>query len=311
MEDHGKTNWKNRLIAMALATFSTVSYSATSLFIKMFGKNGDPWILTLVRCLPVGVFGAILIVLDWKKITMPGKKEMIILLIRGLSTVPSYIFIIYGIKQLPLSDVLTIVSAAPVVVAIIGCGLNRKLCDSLEITMVILSTIGVVLCVQPGFIFHNISYDPKPVMPYLMCASVPLVLGIGLHLIRSVNHLHIGIIILVPSLTTCIPIATYCYIADKFQYSFTNMQLICITGVSLSSVGSVYFQDLSLKFDSATICSVVRSLEIVLAFVYDITIFHFSPSVVTICGSTLVIIGIFVPGIIKYIAETRTYKSIN
>lgn len=120
-------------------------------------------------------------------------------------------------------------------------------------------------------------------------------------ILRKIKSVHYTVTLFICSWVGSLETLVITYFMDGFHLPKNPLDPWLVMSVGLSSfLGQIFFTK-SLQVEEAGIISVVQGcLELILAFLFQITIFHHIPNVQTIIGAIFVLIAVILTGLRKY-----------
>jgi drug/metabolite transporter (DMT)-like permease len=234
----------------------------------------------------------------------PGDRLM--LWLRAMLGTWSMCLMYYAIHHMPLGDASVLHFSSPVFVGIFAFFILKESCGIFEIGTICTTFIGIIFIAQPPFIFGAKSdKDGEETniwrrMIASCCALLASLCGAGVHItLRKLKHVHYSTVIFTYSLWGMIQSAVFCYIVNVWSLPAGAKGWGCLTGVGLLAVSAQVCFTLALKTENAGAVSVLRSSEIVFAFVWQVVFLKEYPNVYSIVGGVLVMVCAVAYGIQK------------
>ncbi|CAM1306744.1 Uncharacterised protein r2_g1660 [Pycnogonum litorale] len=274
-------------------------YALGALAVKFLSISVNPICLTLVREIFVSTISLILIIINRDKFWLKTNKKDFVLhmlhVLASLVMIPLY----YSFQVLPLGDAVTIYSTSYVFVSLLNCVFYRKVCNLLEIFIIFITIVGVILCVQPSFIFTSINIKQHgSIFLYFLPLLASLGVGVSCMIAANFSELKVYTICLIKSCPCIFLYFAYIELFDACSIPKSKMDLILLIAVGLSSVGALYLSFLSCKLTDPFFTSVGLTFEIIVAFVLDAFAFNLYPNILSIVGAILIIFATILPAII-------------
>ncbi|XP_053204172.1 solute carrier family 35 member G1-like [Panonychus citri] len=301
-------------IGLVMAMGSGISLATGGLTVKLVDSLSGIEIAvarSLVTCVLVFIF-----ILFQRESFMPPSGERFPLLMRSVTGCIALIFSFSAIKLIPLGDSQSIVFSSPVFVSILGCLILKEPCGIVQIFSVFMAIGGIFLISRPSFIFPSNDVT-------LVSTSSNRTLGLTFALCSclgaSFTFICMRRLPKTPASVVVFWYSTFCVVAGTIV-SFTNgtftlpetlhdygLLLLCgLTGLFGQGILT-----LALKIENAGPVSLARSIEIVMAFIYQVTILGESVSIYSGIGAIVLGIGVITVGLHKwYLSDPQQFNSI-
>ncbi|CAM1306745.1 Uncharacterised protein at_DN2469 [Pycnogonum litorale] len=276
-------------------------YALGAFAVKLLSSSVNPICLTLVKEIFAGTISLILIIINRDKFRLKtNKKDFAIHVLHALYSF-NMIALYYSFQVLPLGDVITIYSTSYVFVSLLNCVIYRKVCNLLEIFMIFVTIVGVILCVQPSFIFTSLNIKHHGnlflyLLPLISSSGTAVTCIISAHF----RELKVYTICLMKSCPCVFIYFAYIELFDACSIPKSQMDFILLATVGLSSVAALYLSVLSSKLADPFFTSVGLTFEIIVAFVFDAFAFNLYPNILSIVAAILISFIIILPTIIRF-----------
>lgn len=268
-------------------------------------------------CIQVIVFLPIIVYNGFSVFGVPG--ERLPLFSRGFFGCMSLITSYVSYRLMPLSDATTICASAPVFVAIVACVLLKEECGIFQIFTLIVTLSGVLLISRPTFIFGDQGDEEDnleetrlqgTIVAIVSCLAGALIYIAIRQLQRtpSVVTIHTySVSCIVYSLISALLIH-FCFQekAGKIGEGIAIPENWCEIGwLVLNALSGVLAQislTVSLKIEEAGLVSLVRTSDIIIAFIFQLSFLHQEKIQWTsFLGAVIVFAGVFVSGLRRWL----------
>lgn len=287
-------------LGLIMAVLSGVCFATASFTVeKMPGI--EPTFIVVSRSLMQLVVYGLAAALDGNGLKVePG--EMKYLLLRSIFGFTAFTISYYALSYMSLADSSTIVFSAPVYVSVIACVVLKEPCGLFQVFTIIITIVGVVLVSRPTFLFGAPAileaFTPEDnVIGAILSFVASLSMSTTFIWMRKLQKTSTSTVISFFSIF-CITFGTIWILIFHFAFgkpvrfpmSFSEIVYCLLNGVC--GVLGQFFLVWSLKLEEAGLVSLVRTFDIVMAFIYQI-IFLYQPVVLTsILGALLVCGGV-------------------
>jgi len=310
------TFWKTPKGALVLMLISAVFYSVMALFGQEVLNQGLPSSeLVFIRSGGQGIFLAIPLAYCLKISPVPPKPARWLVMLRGILASFAFQCWYKAIECLPLGNALTLLSIYPVVTVCLAIPLLGEKW-TLKITIaLLLSIVGAACIAQPSFLFGDFSLTDSPDtsgcedIGYIAALVGSFFDGLVLIVIRMVGtrahtlHLIFSEFVFVPLGSILIYfIDTDWILPDEDQ--MWEMFLVILFG----SIAQ-YTKNYAGRICHAGAGSVMRSTDMVWAYLWQITVFNVLPDALAIIGAVLVLLSGMIVGLSKEEKDELEYDT--
>jgi drug/metabolite transporter (DMT)-like permease len=222
---------------------------------------------------------------------------------------------------MPLGDATVIYMTSPVFVGVFAFFILKESCGIFEIISTIIMLVAVVFIAQPPFIFGAKSMKPGEKhedSTTRLWASVSGLVGSIFHAsvhiaLRRLKDVHFATILFTYSIWGMLQSGIFTYIAGAWSIPKDPICWAYIVGVGGFSVCALSCLTIALKTENAGAVSVLRSSDLLFAFIWEMIFLNQYPNVWTIIGATLVMICVIAYGIRKWyrIRKKRDEKEVS
>jgi len=205
----------------------------------------------------------------------------------------------YAVRYLPLADVMMISSIKPISTTLLSCIFLKEACGPLEILNLILVCSGILLVVQPSFMFGSTDQQYTFTM---LCIAVSLMLanafaGIISVILRYLKDMHWSAVAVSTRFFGTVEIAAVCAALGIFCLPECGMERFNVLVLAVIGCGVQAAIIIALKIEEAHVVTVVdNATGIVMANIFQIVFFSDHPNTLKIIGSCLVITSILIIG---------------
>ncbi|KAM4032601.1 solute carrier family 35 member G1 [Anomaloglossus baeobatrachus] len=294
---------------------SALLFSSSALLVKLVEDMHSVQI-SAIRC----VFQMFIVLpgLIYFKLGFLGPKDQrIFLFLRGLLGSSAMIMMYYAVQSMPLADATVIMFSSPAFTSIFACLFLKERCSVWDIVFMVVTLVGVVLVARPPFLFGSNRDDLDGDYSNHMKGTIAAVAGaIGASLTivvlrkmgKSVHYLlsiwYYAIIGLIESVIAVSALGVW-----RLPYCGVDRWLLVFIGVL--GLGGQAFLVKALQIEKAGPVSVMRTMDVVFAFIFQAIFFHHTPTWLTIGGALLVIAGTAGTAILKWYTTSKKQREEN
>lgn len=249
---------------------------------------------------------------------MGAKGERIALFSRGFFGFVSFGLCYIAYRMIPLADASTIVFSAPVYVSVFACILLKEECGIFQAFTVIVTISGVLLISKPTFLFgdtHEAVTEVALRMEGTILAFISsLSAALTFVMIRKLQRTPAAVVINMFSVVSIVcgvlslAIIYYCFyeeadtLAQGIGIPDTWEEIGWLVGNGLCGVLGQLCLTVALKIEEAGLVSLARTIDIVMAFIFQIAFLkqeqvHWT----SILGAVIVCIGVCVSALRRWL----------
>jgi len=205
-----------------------------------------------------------------------------------------------------------VIFTSPVFVSIFACLCLGEVCSWFDISIIALTLIGVLLVSKPSFNFINTGTWTG--IGGTFCAlTAAMLTALAFIVLRQLKQVHYSVTVFWFSTVLAIFGSVLTVALDGFTLPRTWAHIMECLGIGFCGFMGQVLLTKALKTENALSCSVVRTLDIVLAFFYQITLLHDTPDWYSYLGSVVVISSVVVTAFRGWYKEsgkqyTRVHK---
>ena len=315
---HQKILFKYLGILLAFcATFClTISY-----FIIKLSKSLNAAEMGTIKFSITTIF-CVLISMFYKKNIFGPKDSRYLLLARGFTGSIALVLNFFSIQLISYGDSTVIRNISPVITAIFARIFLKEILNVSHFISLIISFAGIVFVARPPFIFgklldsSGVKIDKSFILGVNLAVISTLAIGSAFIFIKKLTNkkVHFSIIIFYLSSIGCI----LCFVTSiilfslgithkkweqEKQYLYRDMGLALIAGL-LNFLGHICFT-LAFVRENANTISIMRTLDILMAFLLEFLVLGIVPDYFSFVGAALVITSVCILIAYKVISDNQ------
>ena len=228
---------------------------------------------------------------DFYKTSRPGLHAF-----RAISGTIAFICIFFGLRNLPLADVVSLTFGGPIFVTIASIIFLSEKVGIKRWSAVLVGFIGMLLIVQPAFVELNYYY----LFPLLFCVFFSGVAISVRSLVKTEPNYRIAFYFTI--LCTLVGLCTLPYgwlMPTKFDLFLFIVMGLC------GSIANLFLTQ-SYRLAEASLVTPIKYLSLVFAIIFGLLIWDEVPKTLMLAGSSLVILS----SLIIFIREKKLQKEI-
>ncbi|XP_064630637.1 solute carrier family 35 member G1-like [Lineus longissimus] len=293
-------------IGLVLAVGSALFFSSQTLLVAKLHEL-HPLEVTFSRFAVITIF-TIPLILYLKAPWIGEKENWRDLFIRAVLGCFSMLFLYFSLHNMPLGDATVIYMTSPVFVGVLAFFILKESCGIFEIISTMIMLVAVVFIAQPPFIFGAKALKPGEKhqdSTTRMWASLSGLAGSIFHAsvhiaLRRLKNVHFATILFTYSIWGMLQSGIFAYIAGAWTIPKDPICWAYMVGVGGFSVCALSCLTIALKTENAGSVSVLRSSDLLFAFIWEMIFLNEFPNVWTIVGATLVMCCVLAYGIRKW-----------
>lgn len=272
-------------IGILLAAISCVFFATSALIVKV--SRLHPMQLLCVRGALQALFISPIVLSTGNCFFGPAGSRALLLARAVLGSV-SLIMSFASIHLIPLADAATCIFTSPVFVSLFACICLKELCSWFDVSMILLTLLGVVLVSQPSFNFISTG-SWTSILGTICGLAAAMLTALAFIVLRQLKHVHYSVTVLWFSVVLAGFGAVLMIALDGFRMPSDWSDVVDCVGIGICGFLGQILLTKALQIENAGPCAVARTLDIVLAFFYQITLLHDTPDWYSYLGSFLVV----------------------
>jgi len=294
------------LKAMALIGFSAFIYSLQTLNVKFLGSHFDSWTSTFFR----GLIGTLLCLIhaffskNSKQVIRGNKENRRMLCLRGLLGGITIASAFYAVNALDLAEASVIIFTSPFWTALLSRWFGMSAWARVDTFSAVACLVGMVLVTQPPFLFRKKGEEKGGrggegeavlgVLAALLSAVTAAGVNITISMLKGEEASTITLYAMVGSILVALPGFMYHQVGPKGKHNLWGasggmLAQLCLTG--LLSWGAQMSKTSGLKMCKSLGVLVMRYLDIVFCFIWDVTFLHSALDGVSAFGASVIVGG--------------------
>ncbi|XP_059804034.1 solute carrier family 35 member G1 [Hypanus sabinus] len=301
-------------LGLCYALFSCVFFSVLALLVKKI-EGVHALEISGFRCLFQWLFTFPIII--YNEVDIMGPKGLrLLLFLRGLLGATAMMLLFYAIQQMHLADATVIMLSNPIFVSIFAWIFLKEKCTLLDPIFIVFTLVGVVLIARPQFLFgtqnggleseyKNHIKGTVAAFGSALCAAMTLIVIRKMG--KSVNYfLSIWYYSAVGSILSMSAVS----ITREWSLPFCGMDRAFLILIGLLGIGGQVFLTKALQIERAAPVALIKTTEVVLAFILQYLFLNHSPTWWSLGGAICVTSGTSGVAFQKWYTSTKKAKKI-
>ncbi|XP_076357561.1 solute carrier family 35 member G1-like isoform X2 [Tachypleus tridentatus] len=250
-------------------------------------------IATCMSVIQTSIFSSVIIQTREPLCGAPAERR--VLLVRAVSGVLACNLSFYSLRFIPLADVTIILSSTPVFVNIFACMFLKEPCGWFHVATVITTMTGIFLITKPSFIFGKIQKNCEvdniiigSILAFGSCLAISVIM-IAVRKLRSTNYATINLTF---SILLIIVNSAILIITGDWSFPSCGKEGLLLSLMGVLVTFGQFFQTAALKLEEAGLISISRTFDIVIAFIFQVTLLDEEILWTSVLGAVLICSGV-------------------
>uniref|UniRef100_H3BCF8 Solute carrier family 35 member G1 n=1 Tax=Latimeria chalumnae TaxID=7897 RepID=H3BCF8_LATCH len=279
-------------LGLFYAFLSTIFFSVIALLVKKI-ENLHALEISAFRCFFQIIF--LLPALIYNETGFLGPKgQRVFLFLRGLLGATGMILFFYAIQQMPLADATVIVFSNPVFTAIFARIFLKEKCTLWDLFFTVFTLTGVIIIARPPFLFgthvSGIEHDYSSHIRGTVAAFASAITSASTFIVlrrmgKAVSYYlsawYYAVIGLIVSVTVVC-------VMQEWRLPYCGLDRWLIILIGLLGIGGQTFLTKALQIEKAGPVAIIRTMDVVCAFIFQFVFLHHSPSWWSVGGAICV-----------------------
>ncbi|CAM1154462.1 Uncharacterised protein r2_g1067 [Pycnogonum litorale] len=217
-------------------------------------------------------------------------KDVFFVVLHALLASSCMIFGTMSYKFICFADANSIIMSGPGLIAFLEKLVNGTPCGMIEITVSFLSTTGLLLVLQPDFIFGSVSENNLDKFKGNVCAVLSLLSMVAYYInSKNITNERFAFFLVVTS-ATGLSICSVClFVMNVFKLPQTSVEFFLLFGICVAWVVAQIFEIKGLLFGSPLATKIGTMVDIPVSYAIQCIYLHKYPSAFCIIGVIFII----------------------
>ncbi|CAL8099512.1 unnamed protein product [Orchesella dallaii] len=295
-----------RYLGIFLAVAAAFQFSLSAYVIKILKYqpfNLGVWRFSVMAMIPIPF---LIHAVVWKKEKIlkevwPVNNTTVFLLVQAFVGSNSIIFVFFGLKYLNIADSIVIGTSAPIFVTFVAFLFLGERCGLIPVFTAILALIGVAIISKPPALTGAEDLSENSFIGVLSSFSSMILLTIhyvAIRYIRTLHHALVNLFFALWGLIECLVVA-YAIGVLEVPKDMREVGLIILTAFLAFFAQTCV--TLALKYEQAGPVALVRTSEVVFAFLWQALFLNVQPDMFSIIGAVLTLSGVVITSLRKMV----------
>ncbi|CAG7734871.1 unnamed protein product [Allacma fusca] len=245
----------------------------------------------------------------WPMTTKKSLIVMISLFFRSFFGCTGATFQYYSLKYMPLGDSSVICNAYPMFVAFLACIFLGERFGLFNFFSTLITLAGIVFITRPPMLTGE-GFDRELLIGAGLALGCAVFLSAAIVMIRHLKEIHHSITLIGFGFWGTIESAILAFAFGVMEFPTELNDILMGVATGLLSCGSQMFLIFALKCDSCGPVALVKTTDVIFAFLWQGIFFGIYPDVFSVVGAVVLITGILLCGFSKWIATLDEKNSI-
>lgn len=296
-------------IGLFYAFLSTVFLSIISLLVKTIqGLHAIQ--ISAIRCFFQMLFIAPLLIYHKTGFLGPRDKR-VYLLLRGFVGSNAMILLFYAVQQMPLADAIVIMFSNPVFTSLLAWIFLKERCTIWDCVFTVFTVTGVILIARPPFIFgeqlHGIEGDyTNHVKGAIAAFAGAIAAAFTLVVLRKIGksvHYYLSVwYYAVIGFIECIITVS---VLGEWKIPSCGRDRWMLILMALLGIAGQSFLTKALQNEKAGPVALMRTLDVVLAFIFQFIFFNQAPTLLSLGGALCIVASTSGVALRKWYSNSR------
>eukprot|EP00095_Tigriopus_kingsejongensis_P009182 snap_masked-scaffold145_size311916-processed-gene-2.8 protein:Tk09182 transcript:snap_masked-scaffold145_size311916-processed-gene-2.8-mRNA-1 annotation:"transmembrane protein " len=292
-----------KFVGIFLAAVSGLFFTLCSVTVKLLPRV-DPSEVLLFRAI-VQLVVVVPILMVTKSNPLGPKGVRLVVYLQGIIGCLTVTCVFIGFARLPVGDAATIIFCSPLFVMVFSHVILREHCGLYRVFVISILMAGVVLIAKPPFLmklifqndntaltqFQSNDYDG---LGYGAAFLGTLMTASNFVCMRKLREVHFSVLIFAFSVMSVIVSSIVVATTAEFTLPETSEEWAYAVLVGVFGFLGQSLLAVALRYESAGVVSVTRSMDIAVAYIIQISYFGDIPIWTSILGAFIVILSVFV-----------------
>ncbi|CAG2116141.1 unnamed protein product, partial [Medioppia subpectinata] len=252
-----------------MSILSVVAFSVASVIVKIITELHSLQVL-FIRCTFQVIFYLIPIIYHRQPI-FGVRGHRIDLFLRAIAGTSAAIFIYQAYRLIPLGDATTIQFSSPVIVIFLAVFILHEPLTCLQVFTGIATFGGIIIIAKPEFIFGSDGYGtPDRTQGLIFSVVAACSTATVMIILRKLKTTPLPVVIIWFSGVAMAASLTTVLIVDQWRWPAGWLSYGLLVAIGVLGIADQYFMTIALHYESAGPVAITRTLNIVLAFVWDV-----------------------------------------
>ncbi|ODM95118.1 Solute carrier family 35 member G1 [Orchesella cincta] len=239
-----------------------------------------------------------------------NKKVVFFMWFRAMTSVAITYGLIASFKYISVADTRTILAASVITVNFFGWICLGEKCGVVPILVAVMALCGIGVMTRPPMLTGAESFDNETLIGVSLafgCMILATIIILSLRFLQNVHHGVLNTFLYSWAFVSSIPFAIG---FGKLEVPDNGWDIVGMLGVGvLWSLGNTFLV-LALQAEEAGVVALIRTSEVIFTFFWQMVILHIYPDIISLIGAVLVLTGVIVVTLRKWVASLDSTSSL-
>ncbi|OXA59259.1 hypothetical protein Fcan01_06002 [Folsomia candida] len=310
---HSSSGWskRTRFFGIILTTLSALTFSLNALTLKLL-NHLHPFNLGVWTFLLMTGFSALWTVRRKCKTNLETgnsiallpsvdkNKTIALLWLRAFLGVCALTLFFYAMKFMDVADALLIDSTSPIFVHIFAYGFLQEKCAISQVFATVLAIAGIGFVARPPLLTGDTQYNADVLIGCVLAFGCMLCITLSLIVLKFLETVPQDVVTLVLGIWGTVQCLVLSLLLGVLQFP-THFEDICkIVGTAVLFFVGQTLLTVALKHEDAGPVGLLRTTEVLFAFVWQFVFLNVVPNIYSILGAVLIMSGVIITLVRKW-----------
>ncbi|XP_074596792.1 solute carrier family 35 member G1-like [Brevipalpus obovatus] len=267
----------------------------------------DASFVSLIRFVEMGILGIASVSSLTDQPIFGTRNVWIWLILRGITGASANYFRFLTIQLLPLANAMVLLLTVPVFTTIFARIFFKEPCGLFHVIALVVALIGISLTAKLDAFFgldhqHDVPISNSHILGLFCGLGAALCQTTEALILRHLKNVHFAVILFTSSWVAVMELFVICYFSSALHVPERGTAVFIIMGVGVFGFFGQLLFTKAISIEEAGLISMTgSSMDLFLAFLFQITIFRVIPDTCTVIGSLMVFSSVLLISLRKYL----------
>ncbi|CAG7720923.1 unnamed protein product [Allacma fusca] len=238
----------------------------------------------------------------WPLSEQEKRKNVLWLIVRATTGFANIIFQIFALQYISLGDQMVISSSQPVFVTIVAYFVLGEKCGVIPIITCLITIIGVGIVARPPFLTSEAGFDTNVLIGSGFALASMAMAACSIVFMRRMKHVHFTLITFSFGFYASTLSVICAVVLGVFQFPIGQEHILLALGLAAFVFVSQTTMTLALHYEQAGPIALVRTSQIVFAFIWQYLFLGVIPDLCSLLGGSVIILSVVITAVRKWIS---------
>ncbi|XP_071488085.1 solute carrier family 35 member G1-like [Diadema antillarum] len=197
----------------------------------------------------------------------------------------------YAYQVMPVGNAKAIMYSSPVFTAFFSCIILHEACTALDVVVSCVTLSGVLLVIQPSFIFGGEEATSSSIFGPIACLLWACLAGIIFILLKKIGKYRVQPLTLLTIYTFIFMLASACTATALHEWVIPRCgrDRIILVANGVVTFVSQFAVTVAVHYEKPTTVALIRTNDVLFTFILEFAIFGIVPNYITVIGAVLIV----------------------